>query len=216
MPKTRQRKSDLKLKNSRYIDGNSDTFISCALHSFESESEVAQSCLTLYNPMGCSLPGASTHGIFQARILEWVALSFSRGSSRPRDWTWVSRNAGRLFDHLSHQGSPHSFGFTLISMWCNFCSFWKVKVKATQSCPTLCDPMDCSLPGPSIRGIFQARILEWFAISFLMSLRSYLIVVLICIFQVIRGIEYLFSCLLAICIFSWEKYLFKSFAPVFF
>ena len=85
MPKTRQRKSDLKLKDSRYIVGNSDTYISCALHSFENESEVAQSCPTLYDPMDCSLPGASTHGIFQARILEWVAISFSRGSLRPRD-----------------------------------------------------------------------------------------------------------------------------------
>ena len=51
----------------------------------ESESEVAQSCLTLHNPMDCSLPGSSVHGISQARILEWVAISFSRGSFRLRD-----------------------------------------------------------------------------------------------------------------------------------
>ena len=48
-------------------------------------SEVAQSCLTLCDPMDCSPPGFSVHGILQARILEWVAISFSRGSSRPRD-----------------------------------------------------------------------------------------------------------------------------------
>ena len=47
----------------------------------ESESEVAHSCTTLWDPMDCSLPGSSVHGIFQARILEWVAISFSRGSS---------------------------------------------------------------------------------------------------------------------------------------
>ena len=47
--------------------------------------EVAQLCLTLCDPMDCSLPGSSVHGILQARILEWVAISFSRGSSRPRD-----------------------------------------------------------------------------------------------------------------------------------
>ena len=41
------------------------------------ESEVAQSCLTLCDPMDCSLPGSSVHGIFQARVLEWVAISFS-------------------------------------------------------------------------------------------------------------------------------------------
>ena len=50
----------------------------------ESESEVAQSCRTLRNPVDCSPPGSSLHGIFQARILEWVAISFSRGSSLPR------------------------------------------------------------------------------------------------------------------------------------
>ena len=43
----------------------------------KSESEVAQSCLTLRNPMDCSLPGSSIHGIFQARVLEWVAIAFS-------------------------------------------------------------------------------------------------------------------------------------------
>ena len=47
----------------------------------ESESEVAQSCPTLCNPMDCSLPSSSVHGIFQAIVLEWIAISFSRGSS---------------------------------------------------------------------------------------------------------------------------------------
>ena len=47
--------------------------------------------------MDCSLPGSSVHGIFQARILEWIAISFSRGSSQPRDRTWVSHIIGRCF-----------------------------------------------------------------------------------------------------------------------
>ena len=47
--------------------------------------------------MDCSLPGSSIHGIFQARVLEWVTISFSRGSSWPQDQTWVSRIAGRHF-----------------------------------------------------------------------------------------------------------------------
>ena len=55
---------------------------------------VAQSCLTLCNPMDCSPPGSSVHGISQARILEWVAMPFSRGSSWPRDRTHVSCIAG--------------------------------------------------------------------------------------------------------------------------
>ena len=61
-------------------------------------SEVAQSCPTLCDPMDCSLPGSSLHGILQARVLEWVAISFSRGSSWPRDWTQVSRIPGRRFN----------------------------------------------------------------------------------------------------------------------
>ena len=61
------------------------------------EGEVSQSCPTLCNPTDCSLPGSFIHRIFQARVLEWVAISFSRGSSRPRDWTQVSRIVGRRF-----------------------------------------------------------------------------------------------------------------------
>ena len=59
--------------------------------------KVTQSCPTLFNPMDCSLPGSSVHGILQARILEWVAVPFSRGSSQPRDRTQVSHIAGRFF-----------------------------------------------------------------------------------------------------------------------
>ena len=61
------------------------------------ESKVAQSRPTLCNPMDCNLPGSSVHGIFQGRALEWVAISFSKGSSQPRDRTWVSRIVGRRF-----------------------------------------------------------------------------------------------------------------------
>ena len=57
----------------------------------------AQSCSTVYDPMDCGPPGSSAHGILQARILEWVAIPFSRGSSWPRDQTQVSCISGRLF-----------------------------------------------------------------------------------------------------------------------
>ena len=70
---------------------------------------VAQSCLTLHDPMDCSLPSSSIHGIFQERILEWVAISFSRGSSQPKDQTHISCIScfGRwILYQLSHQGSP--------------------------------------------------------------------------------------------------------------
>ena len=58
---------------------------------------VAQSCPNLCDPIDYSSPGSSVHGILQTRILEWVAIPFSRGYSQPRDWTRVSCIAGRLF-----------------------------------------------------------------------------------------------------------------------
>ena len=106
-------------------------------------SEVAQSYPSLCSPMDCSLPGSSVHGIFQARTLEWVAISFSSGSSRPRDRTWLPHCRQNLY-FLSHAAAA----------------------KSLQSCPTLCDPIDGSPPGSSIPGIFQARVLEWVAIAF--------------------------------------------------
>ena len=57
---------------------------------------VAQSCLTLCDPIVCRPPGSSVHGIFQARILEWVAIPFSRGSSWPRGRTQVFHTVGRF------------------------------------------------------------------------------------------------------------------------
>ena len=58
---------------------------------------VTQSCPILCNLLDYSPPASSVHGILQARILEWVAIPFFRGSSWPRDWTWVSHVAGKFF-----------------------------------------------------------------------------------------------------------------------
>ena len=79
--------------------GQSKTVTICrylTLHTNEM-NEVAQSCPTLCDPMDCSLPGSSVHGNFQARVLEWAATSFSKGSSWPRDQTWISCVSGRHF-----------------------------------------------------------------------------------------------------------------------
>jgi len=105
---------------------------------------VTRSCPTLCNPIYCSLPGSSAHGILQARILEWVAIPFSRGSSRTRDRTQISCFGGRVF------------------------TIWAAAAAAMslQSCPTLCDPRDGSPPGSPVPGILQARTLECVAISF--------------------------------------------------
>ena len=98
--------------------------------------KIAQFCLTLCDPMDCSLPGSSVHGILQGRIL---AVPFSR-SSQPRS---------PILQVDSLTAEPPGK--------------WS---EVAQSCPTLCDPMDYSLPDSPVHGIFQARILEWVAISF--------------------------------------------------
>ena len=69
---------------------------SAATNSMAVSVLVYQSCLTLCNPLDCSPRGSSVHGILQARILEWVAISFSSGSFRPRFWTCVSHIIGGL------------------------------------------------------------------------------------------------------------------------
>ena len=83
----------------------------------------------------CSLSGSSVHRIFQARILEWVAISYSRGSAWPRDWTWVSCTAGRFFTiYLAKQTfsfSPslihvHSKNYRASLYWLRIKKFWLV------------------------------------------------------------------------------------------
>ena len=71
------------------------------IHGKKVKVLVAQSCPTLCDPMDCSPLGSSVHGILQARILEWIAIPFSRGSSWPRDRTQVSRTAGGFFTSWS-------------------------------------------------------------------------------------------------------------------
>ena len=73
--------------------------------------KVAQSCLSLCDPMGYTV-----HEILQARILEWVTLPFSRGSSQPRDWTQVSRIAGRFFTCWATREAPFMMGKRLMSI----------------------------------------------------------------------------------------------------
>ena len=74
----------------------------------KSESEVTQSFPTLCDPMDCSLPGSLVHGILQARMLEWVSVPFSRGSSWPRDRTQVSRFGRWVLYHQHHLGSGNN------------------------------------------------------------------------------------------------------------
>ena len=140
---------------------------------------------TLWDPMDICPPGSSVHGISQARILEWLAISYFRGSFQPRDQTQVSCIAGRFFTiQVTRESSKviiliiallryNSHTIQLIYQqysiqWILVCSQNSAPfiIVVAQSCLTLCHPMDCSLPGSSVHGIFQARILEWLAISF--------------------------------------------------
>ena len=70
---------------------------------------VPQLCLTLWDPMDCSLPGSSIHGTSWARILEWVAISFSRGSFLHRDWTHISCVGMRILYHWATR-EAHTLG----------------------------------------------------------------------------------------------------------
>ena len=74
------------------------------LPTLEKKSLVTQSCPTLCNSMDCSLPGSSVYETFQARVLEWVAISFFRGSSQLRDQTWLSHIVGRCFTIWATRG----------------------------------------------------------------------------------------------------------------
>ena len=111
---------------------------------------------------------------------EWVAISFSRGSSWPRDWTRVSRIGGRCFNFWATREALTCKQNTKLCSnlytWLYSISTedWAISLysaaaaaaKSLQSCPTLCDPVDGSPPDSSVPGILQTKILEWVAISF--------------------------------------------------
>ena len=91
---------------------------------------VSQSCLALCDPMDCSPSGSSVHEIFQVRILEWVAISFSRGSSQPRDRTRVSCTAGGFFTDWATREARYINIYTHTHARC-LCSLSHVHLFAT-------------------------------------------------------------------------------------
>ena len=95
-------------------------------------------------PTDCSLPGSSVHGISQARLLEWVSISFSRGSSWPRHQNSISYLAGGFFTTEKSAAAAAA-----------------AAAKSLQLCPTLCDPVDGSPPGSPVPGI-----LHWSGLPF--------------------------------------------------
>ena len=93
-------------------------------------SEVAQSCPTLCDPVDCSPTGSSVHGILQARILEWVEISFSRGSSWARDRTRVSHTVGRCF---TFRATREALVISLAHVYCAH-AVWGVFLTFRQEC----------------------------------------------------------------------------------
>ena len=102
-----------------------------------------QLCLTLYNPMNCSPPGSSVHGVLQARILDCVAMPFFRGSSQPRGFYKVRK--------IKELAQSHKIGNRVI-IWIQVS--WSTEIKllhifssVAQLCLTLCDPMNRNTSG---------------------------------------------------------------------
>ena len=120
---------------------------------------VVQSFPTLCNPIDCNLPGSFVHGISQARVPEWVAISFCK-KDPCKTFKHFPLHLEIFFGiiYLISSKIPH------LVVTRNF--LWhgqkiESEVKITQSCPTLCNPMDYT-----VHGILQARILEWVAVPF--------------------------------------------------
>ena len=123
------------------------TFIAICLWS------VTQSCPTLWSPMDCSPSGSSVHGIFQVRILEWVSIAFSWGSSWRRDQTHVSCVDRQILYHECQLGIPILFDTTVINM-----------------CHYICQkPVECIVPrfNPKVNdGFSGTMICQWMFINF--------------------------------------------------
>ena len=129
------------------------------------ECSVVQSWLTLCNPIDCSLLGSSVYEISQARILEWVATPFSRGSSWPRNRTWVSCIARRFFIVWTTREAIYIHIHVYIHRHTHSCTYIHTTLHAKwlQLCLTLVTPWTVACQALLVHGILQARILEWVA-----------------------------------------------------
>ena len=115
-----------------FCELSNDSFIHFLINSLGSlplcvKVKVTQSCLTLCDPMDCSPPCSSIHGIFQARILKLVAISFSRGSSQPRDQICVSC-IGRWIFFIESPGKPTHQGCWPVTFFSCGVLFWFLRL----------------------------------------------------------------------------------------
>ena len=134
------------MKNS--FQKNVENFIYSIVYDSLCVCSVAHLYPTLCDPLNCSWPGSSIHGIFQARVMEQVATSCSRQSTGPMDRTHVSSSpalAGRFFTTLP-PGKR-------VRVYVCVCAHTSGCSKSLQSCPTVCDPTDRSPTRSSVQGI---------------------------------------------------------------
>ena len=106
---------------------------------------VTKLCLTLCDRMDYYLPGSSVHGILQARILEWAAISFSRGSSCSRDWTWVSCIGRQILYHWAIREASCMYIYTTIYIYIHNLNilFSTFSFTPSSAVPSLKDPSPC-------------------------------------------------------------------------
>ena len=154
--------------------------------------------------MDYSLPGSSVHGIFQARVLEWVVISFSRGSSRPRDRTQVSRIVSKtLYTQILRSGFFGSWGGSIFNFLEELPYCFSQWLQQFIFSPTAHRVLFS--PHPYKHLLF----IVFLMIAILTGVWWYLSVVLICIYLMTSDVEHLFMYLLATYV-SLEKCLFKS------
>ena len=123
---------------------------------------VPQSCPTLCNPMDCSLPGSSVHENSQARILEWVAIPFSRRPSWLRAWTLVSCTAGRFWTTREAVSSPRCYAWKAFSLSCTLVIIVREWAKGLKGFATKQSQLKalflCSLPEAAV---YSMRLCRW-------------------------------------------------------
>ena len=105
--------------------GTERTYVNIIKVIYDRNRNIAQLCPTLCDPMDCSLPGSSVHGIFQAIVLEWIAISFSSSSSQPRDRTWVSHIVDRGFTVWAIREVPYMTNPQTHSNY--YSQWWKIE-----------------------------------------------------------------------------------------
>ena len=130
-------------------------------------AKLLQSRLTVCNPTDGSPPGSPVPGILQARILEWVAISFSSACMPAKSLQLLSDSVRPYGQQPTRLLRPQDSLGKNTGVRCHFVlQVDMYAAKSLQSCPTLCDPIDGSPAGSPVSGILQVRTLEWVAISF--------------------------------------------------